>query len=122
MTARPGSPICIEFYATIRGRAEDEGGVGGVLEEPPSCRISAIEAEVEQMRRLKIIVEEHSDLFVAYPLGVKGVVVGQGDSSEDALADVKSAIRFHIESFGAESFDASAEILNAQLPETELAD
>ncbi len=74
------------------------------------------------MRRLKIIVEEHADGFVAYPLGVKGVVVGQGDSSENALADVKSAIRFHIESFGAESFDASAEILNAYLAETELAD
>ena len=29
------------------------------------------------------------------------------------LRGVKSAIRFHIESFGAESFDASAEILNA---------
>ena len=58
------------------------------MEEPPSCRLPAIEAEVKQMRRLKIIVEEHSDGFVAYPLGVKGVVVGQGDSSEDALADV----------------------------------
>ena len=46
------------------------------------------------MRRLKIIVEEHADGFVAYPLGVKGVVVGQGDSSEDALADVKSANPF----------------------------
>jgi predicted RNase H-like HicB family nuclease len=33
-------------------------------------------------------------------LGLKGVVVGQGDSYEDALSDVKSAIRFHVESFG----------------------
>ena len=74
------------------------------------------------MRRLKIIVEEHPDGFVAYPLGVKGVVVGQGDSSEEALADVESAIRYHLERFGAEAFEASAEILNAQLAETELAD
>jgi predicted RNase H-like HicB family nuclease len=29
-----------------------------------------------------------------------GVVVGEGDSYEDALADVTSAIRFHIETFG----------------------
>lgn len=40
------------------------------------------------MQRFKIIVEEHSDGYVAYPLGFKGVVVGQGDTYEDALADV----------------------------------
>lgn len=52
------------------------------------------------MKQLKIIVEKHPDGYVAYPLGLKGVVVGQGDSYEDALSDVKSAIRFHVESFG----------------------
>ena len=52
------------------------------------------------MKQLKIIVEKHPDGYVAYPLGLKGVVVGQGDSYEDALSDVKSAIRFHIDSFG----------------------
>jgi predicted RNase H-like HicB family nuclease len=52
------------------------------------------------VKQLKIIVEKHPDGYVAYPLGLKGVVVGQGDSYEDALSDVKSAIRFHVESFG----------------------
>jgi predicted RNase H-like HicB family nuclease len=52
------------------------------------------------MKQFKIIVEKHPDGYVAYPLGVKGVVVGQGDTYEEALADLKSAIRFHIESFG----------------------
>jgi predicted RNase H-like HicB family nuclease len=33
---------------------------------------------------------------------MKGIVVGEGDSYEEALADVKSAIRFHIETFGDE--------------------
>jgi predicted RNase H-like HicB family nuclease len=51
-------------------------------------------------RQFKIIVEKHSDGYVAYPLGLKGTVVGEGDSYEEALADVKSAIRFHIETFG----------------------
>ena len=51
---------------------------------------------------LKIIVEKHSDGYVAYPLGLKGTVVGQGDTYEEALADVKSAIGFHIETFGPE--------------------
>ncbi len=54
------------------------------------------------MRRVKIIVENHSDGYVAYPLGINGVVVGEGDTFEEAHADVESAIKFHIESFGAE--------------------
>lgn len=52
------------------------------------------------MNDFKIIIEKHEDGFVAYPLGLKDVIVGQGDSYEEALADVKSAIRFHIEIFG----------------------
>ena len=51
-------------------------------------------------RQIKIIVEKHPDGYVAYPLGVKGIVVGEGDTCEEALADVRSAIRFHVESFG----------------------
>ena len=54
-------------------------------------------------RQFKIIVEQHSDGYVAYPLGLKGVVVGEGDTYEEALANVKSAIVFHIQSFGAEA-------------------
>jgi predicted RNase H-like HicB family nuclease len=57
------------------------------------------------MRQVKIIIEKHIDGYVAYPLGLKGVVVGEGDTLEDALADIKSAISFHIESFGDDAFD-----------------
>jgi predicted RNase H-like HicB family nuclease len=32
------------------------------------------------------------------------VVVGQGETYEAALAEVKSAIQFHVETFGAEAF------------------
>lgn len=52
------------------------------------------------MTELKIIVEKHSDGYLAYPLGIKGVIVGEGDTYEDALADVKSALKFHVETFG----------------------
>ena len=52
------------------------------------------------MQPIKIIVEKHADGYVAYPLGLKGVVVGEGDTYEEALTDVKSAIRFHLETFG----------------------
>jgi predicted RNase H-like HicB family nuclease len=56
------------------------------------------------MKQIKVIVEKHSDGYVAYPLGLKGIVVGEGDTYEEALADVKSAIRFHIETFGPDVF------------------
>jgi predicted RNase H-like HicB family nuclease len=65
----------------------------------------------------KIIVEKHSDGYVAYPLGFKGVVVGQGGTYEDALADIKSAIRFHIETFGEEVFEIEPPILEAFVAE-----
>ena len=52
------------------------------------------------MNQFKVVVEKHPDTYVAYPLGLKGVVLGQGDSYETALEDVKSAIKFHIETFG----------------------
>ena len=52
------------------------------------------------MTGIKIIVEKRPDGYVAYPLGLSGSVVGQGDSHEAALADVRSAIAFHIETFG----------------------
>lgn len=55
-----------------------------------------------KVHRFKILVEKHPDGYVAYPLGLKGVVVGEGDTFEEALADVMSAIRFHIETFGKE--------------------
>ena len=32
------------------------------------------------MQPFKIIVEKHTDGYVAYPLGLKGVVIGQGDT------------------------------------------
>ena len=67
------------------------------------------------MRHLKIVVEEHADGFVAYPVGVRGAVVGQGDTYEEALADVVSAIRFHLETFGPDAVDA--EVLDARLAE-----
>jgi predicted RNase H-like HicB family nuclease len=69
------------------------------------------------MKKVKIIVEKHPDGYVAYPLGLKGVVVGQGDTYEDALADVKSAIRFHIETFGEEVLEVEPPIIEAFVAE-----
>ena len=73
------------------------------------------------MKPLKILIEKHSDGYVAYPLGLKGVVVGEGGSYEEALADVKSAILFHIETFGAEEFEDESPVLEAFVAETGVA-
>ncbi len=73
------------------------------------------------MSAVKILVEQHADGFIAYPLGMKGVVVGQGDSYEEALADVQSAIRFHIETFGPASLESETPVLQAFLAEAHLA-
>ena len=51
---------------------------------------------------MKIIIEKHTEGYVAYPAGVQGVIVGQGNTFDEALHDVQSAIRFHIETFGRE--------------------
>ncbi len=73
------------------------------------------------MNPLKIIIEKHSDGYVAYPLGLKGVVVGAGDSYEEALADVKSAIRFHVETFGADVLESESPVLEVFVAEAGLA-
>ena len=44
------------------------------------------------MKHIKIVVEKHPEGYVAYPLGIQGVVVGEGNSYEEALNDVRSAI------------------------------
>jgi predicted RNase H-like HicB family nuclease len=73
------------------------------------------------VKQFKIIVEKGPDGYVAYPLGLKGVVVGQGDTYEEALADVKSAIKFHIETFGKEVLDPEPPILEAFVAEAGIA-
>ena len=72
-------------------------------------------------RQFKIVVEKHSDGYVAYPLGMKGTVVGEGASYEDALADVKSAIRFHLETFGDEEISDDSPLIEAFIAETIIA-
>ena len=48
-------------------------------------------------------------------------MVGQGDRYEAALADVKSAIKFHVETFGPEEIDVDPPILEAFIAEAGVA-
>ena len=69
------------------------------------------------MRQIKIVVEKHTDGYVAYPLGIKGVVVGEGDTYEEVLKDVRSALAFHLETFGPDSLDIDPPVLEAFVAE-----
>ena len=73
------------------------------------------------IRQVKIVIEKHSDGYVAYPLGLKGTVVGEGDTYEEALADVKSAIACHIETFGEEVLEGASPVLEAFVAEAGVA-
>lgn len=70
------------------------------------------------MEKVKVVIEQHADGFVSYPLGLKGVVVGQGNTYEEALADVESAIGFHIETFGLDAFENDSPVIEAFIAET----
>lgn len=73
------------------------------------------------MRTIKVVVEKHSDGYVAYPLGVHGVVVGEGETYDAALDDLKSALHFHVETFGAGVLDSEPQVLDAFIAETGIA-
>ena len=70
------------------------------------------------MQSFKIIVEKYADGYVAYPLGIKGVVVGEGDTYEQAVADMNSAIKSHIETFGAEVLEMEDPLLDVSISES----
>jgi hypothetical protein len=71
------------------------------------------------MRPIKFIVEKHPDGYIAYPLGLKGVVIGQGDIYKETMPDVRSAIGFHVETFGTEVLEIDPPILEACVAEAE---
>jgi predicted RNase H-like HicB family nuclease len=71
-------------------------------------------------RRIKLVIERTEDGYVAYPLGLKGVVVAQGDSYDQALREVQSAVRFHLQTFGPEVLEEASEVEEVFTAETEV--
>ena len=64
-------------------------------------------------RRISAIPSRpHQDGFV-----FQGVIVGQGDTFDEALNDVPSAIRFHLKTFGRESLETENPALAAYIAE-----
>ncbi len=71
-------------------------------------------------KRIKLVIERTEDGYVAYPLGLKGVAVAQGDSYDEALREVQSAVRFHIETFGSEVLEEAEGAEEVFIAETEV--
>jgi predicted RNase H-like HicB family nuclease len=74
-------------------------------------------------RKIKVVVERHLDGYVAYPLGLReGVaIVGEGDTYEDAIADLTSAVRLTLETkTESEIFDDEFPLLDARIAEAEV--
>ena len=65
------------------------------------------------MSEFKILVEKSPDGYIAYPISLQGSIIGEGATCEDALADLKSAIRFHAATFGKQSVKVEPKILEA---------
>ena len=72
---------------------------------------------MDRSKRYNIIIEKHPNGYVSYPLGLKGVIIGEGDTYGEALTNVTSAIRFHIETFGPEVMETDSPVLEVFIAE-----
>ncbi len=100
-------PIAIKETATLYQTGQEDNS-----EIPP--------APGTRTKTIKIVVEQHPDTFVAYPLSVDGAVVGQGDTVEEAFNECVSALQAHIEAFGPEVLDVELPVVDAFMVETKL--
>jgi len=69
----------------------------------------------------RILIEKHASRYVAYPIGIEDVIVGEGNTYDEALDDIKSALRFHIEKFGKNVFDSDDPVLEVFIAEAVIA-
>ena len=56
------------------------------------------------MKIINIIIEKHQERYVAYPSGLSGVLLSEGNTYQEALEIIKSTIKFHLETFRKETF------------------
>jgi predicted RNase H-like HicB family nuclease len=82
-----------------------------------SRSLGALSRESHHAETDQDIVEKHLEGYIAYPVGLKGVVVAEGDTYEEALADARSAIAFHVETFGPEVLEEDELVLEVFIAE-----
>jgi|RhiMetdeSRZDD1v2_1073273.scaffolds.fasta_scaffold141107_3 Uncharacterized conserved protein len=96
-------------------------GTGSCTASADRRKYAIVSVEVEMTKDIKIIVEQHSDGFVAYPVGLRGVIIGQGETRAEAIADVTSAIQFHVETFGVTELEMDEPLLGVFVADTQVA-
>jgi predicted RNase H-like HicB family nuclease len=96
----------MEFFSLVMIPAIDlPAQPGNNAPKPNGIYCPAPSVAAISMRPLKVIIEKHVDGYIAYPLGLRGVVIGQGETYDEALCDVTSAIGFYRDTFGDDAFD-----------------
>ena len=68
------------------------------------------------VKHVKVIVEKHPDGYVAYPLGLKGVIVVRGTPLRRPLPTCSLPLR-HIETFGSEVVENASSVLEVFVAE-----
>lgn len=68
-------------------------------------------------RPFKVIIKKYAEGYVAQAVGFQGAVVGEGETYEEALADVTSAIRAALETFGEGALDQEFPVLDVTVAE-----
>jgi hypothetical protein len=81
----------------------------------------AVNGKRVMVKEFKVIVKKYKHGYVAQAVGFDGAVVGEGDTYERALADVTSAIRCALETFGDEALDSEMPVLDVSLAEVRVA-
>jgi len=56
------------------------------------------------LKSINIIIEKHPEGYVAYPSGLSGVLLIEGNTYQEALENIKSTIKLHLETFRKETF------------------
>jgi predicted RNase H-like HicB family nuclease len=56
------------------------------------------------LKSINVIIEKHPEGYVAYLLGLSGVLLSKGNTYQEALENIKFTIKFHLENFRKETF------------------
>ena len=70
--------------------------------------------------RIAVVVERAEEGYVAYPLGMRAVVIGQGRTSGEAVEQLESALRHHIARFGRDVLEEAIPADNVSVTEIEI--
>ena len=72
------------------------------------------------MKYVRVVVEKYPTQYVAYAIGLKETVRGEGSTFEEAFNAVKAILDSHVEAYGSEALEPQTPILEAFIAEAAL--